>query len=359
MPLDLAVTPMPMPAPAHGGNLTDAILRFGHARQAWLDLSTGINPHPYPVPALKPDAWHRLPEMDADLALAQAAQRYYRAPRMLPAAGTQAAIQALPQCRLRRAGVANVAVAGPTYAEHAHRWAGAGHRLISCTAAAGDLDAAAASPAVDVIVICNPNNPTGEIFEPGQLLKWHASLSARGGWLVVDEAFGDTAPQASVAEFTNRPGLIVLKSVGKFFGLAGLRLGFVAAEASLLAELGGLLGPWSVSGPAQQIGRAALEDDDWQQSMRVRLIAEGARLRDLLLTHGIANDGSALYRWAAMPARQAGNFHEYMARRAIWLRLFAGNAGASGLRFGLPADENGWRRLEDALAAWHGGEAEQ
>ena len=357
MPPDPAPTPTPtlMPSPTHGGNLTEAIHRFGHPRHAWLDLSTGINPPPYPVPALQPDAWHRLPEADAELALTQAAQHYYRAPHMLPVAGTQAAIQALPHLRRRLSGVSNVAVADPTYAEHAHRWAGAGHHLIPCATAVEDMETAAASPDIDVIVICNPNNPTGDAFEPRELLKWHALLAARGGWLVVDEAFGDTAPQASVTEFTDRPGIIALKSIGKFFGLAGLRLGFVAAESVLLDELSRMLGPWSVSGPAQQIGRAALDDRDWQQAMRAKLIAEGARLRDLLQAHDIGSHGTALYRWAAMPAAQAESFHQHMARQAIWVRLFTDNA--SGVRLGLPADEHGWKRLEDALAGWQRDEA--
>jgi cobalamin biosynthetic protein CobC len=344
--------------PLHGGNLSEAVRRFSRPRQEWLDLSTGINPHPYSVPALTPDAWHRLPEADADAVLKQAAQAYYNAPQLLPVAGTQAAIQALPLYRLQTAGRANVAIAGPTYTEHAHRWTKAGHRIVPCTIAPGYamLDAAAASPAVDVMVICNPNNPSGATFEPAQLLKWHARLAARGGWLVVDEAFGDTEPQASVAAFTERAGLIVLKSVGKFFGLAGLRLGFVVADSAMLAGLAELLGPWSVSGPAQQIGCAALGDRLWQQTMRQTLAAEGARLHALLQQQGFHLDHHAtpLYRFLPLPAHQAERLWLHMAQRGIWVRLFAGGArdAATGVRFGLPADENGWQRLGDALAAW-------
>jgi cobalamin biosynthetic protein CobC len=345
-------------APLHGGNLSEAVHRFGRPRQEWLDLSSGINPHPYPVPALTPDAWHRLPEEDMGAALKQAAQIYYNAPQLLPVAGTQAAIQALPLYRLQTAGRANVAIAGPTYAEHAHRWAKAGHRIVPCTIASASayamLDAAAASPAVDIMVICNPNNPSGATFEPVQLLKWHAQLAARGGWLVVDEAFGDTVPQASVAACTERAGLIVLKSVGKFFGLAGLRLGFVAADSAMLAGLAELLGPWSVSGPAQQIGCAALDDRLWQQTMRQTLAAEGARLHTLLQQHGLDSSGTALYRLAPLTAPHAERLWLHMAQHGIWVRLFAGAAAdaAAGVRFGLPGDENGWQRLSDALTVW-------
>lgn len=188
----------------HGGNLRDAMLRFG--RDDWLDLSTGINPHWYPAPALPGNAWHRLPEADPELALAAA--DYYGAPQMLPVAGTQAAIQALP--RLRKP--SRVTVAAPSYAEHAHHWSEHGHTLTQTPY--DELDAAVAHS--DVMVVCNPNNPTGASVPAAQLLEWAGQLAARGGWLVVDEGFGDTAQENSVAAHSGRPGLIVLRSVGKF-----------------------------------------------------------------------------------------------------------------------------------------------
>lgn len=334
----------PQQTPVHGGNLTDAINRFALPREAWLDLSTGVNPHPYPAPALSPDAWHRLPEQHP--ALAQAAQTYYNAPQMLAVAGTQAAIQALPQCRMHSNGSAQVAIATPTYAEHVHRWTQAGHHV--SPTAYKDLNKAVAT--ANVVVICNPNNPTGTVIEPPQLLVWHAQLAARKGWLIVDEAFGDTAPQTSVARYTEMPGLIVLKSIGKFFGLAGLRLGFVAAETALLKTLADHLGPWSVSGPAQQIGCAALGDSAWQQTMQKKLSTEGERLHLLLKQHGIEGRGTALYQWWPLSLQQAEHCWLHMAQRGIWVRLFT-NA-AAGIRIGLPPDENGWQRLADALSAW-------
>jgi cobalamin biosynthetic protein CobC len=352
----------------HGGNLRQATLRYGRAD--WLDLSTGINPEWYPAPAIAGNAWHRLPEPDP--ALVQAAQAYYGAPLMLPVAGTQAAIQALPRLRLP----SRVVVAAPSYAEHAHHWAQHGHKLRQVPYDA--LDAAAAE--CDVMVVVNPNNPTGATVPREKLLDWAAQLSARGGWLVVDEAFGDTALQASVAaaatsdqQAGGRPaaerddrsdrggcarsalaangmpdGLIVLRSVGKFFGLAGLRLGFVAAQPVLLDALADLLGPWAVSGPAQQVALAALRDTAWQERMRTQLRASGQRLQSLLAAHGIHSSGSALFQW--WPEARAEAFHEHMARQGIWVRLFT-NA-ARGIRLGLPPDEAGWQRLEHALTLW-------
>ena len=320
----------------HGGNLRQAAQRYG--RDDWIDLSTGVNPWGYPVPALAADAWQRLPE--ADPALVQAACRYYRAPALLPVAGTQAAIQALPRLRAP----SRVTVAAPSYAEHAHHWGRHGHTLrqVRYGALEGAVDAS------DVLVVCNPNNPTGETIPAAQLRDWAARLGARGGWLVVDEAFGDTAPALSVAAHAGRPGLIVLRSVGKFFGLAGLRLGFVAADAPLLAALADLLGPWAVSGPAQHIARAALRDTPWQRNTQERLARDGARLRGLLADHGIQASGTPLFHW--WPEDRPEDFHGHMARHAIWVRLFRRAAG--GIRLGMPSRERDWDRIECALQEW-------
>ena len=322
----------------HGGNLHDAIARFGRPREEWLDLSTGINPQPYPAPALETHIWHRLPP--ACPALIAAAQAYYRAPHMLTVAGTQAAIQALPRLRQK----SQVVVVAPSYAEHAHRWTQAGHVVHEVRYE--ELEQSLHG--CDVLVVCNPNNPTGATLEPETLLRWADRLAQRNGWLIVDEAFADTTPHMSVAHMTQRAGLIVLRSVGKFFGLAGLRLGFVAAHDKLLAELEDVIGPWSVSAAAQEIGYAALSDRAWQEATRARLLIEGAGLHRLLAGYGIHATGSALFQW--WPEPQAEAFLQHMAQRAIWVRLFAQKA--RGIRLGLPPDEAGWQRLRQALDDW-------
>jgi len=363
---------------AHGGNLRRAIAQYGGQAGEWMDLSTGINPHAYPAPPIAPDAWHRLPEPDTGLI--DAACAYYGAPMLLPVAGTQAAIQALPRLRTH----SRVAVVSPTYAEHALRWREAGHAVTEFEPADVDVHV----DHCDVLVVCNPNNPTGNRVAPDLLLAWADKLAARGGWLVVDEAFGDMEPALSVAAHCQQPGLIVLRSLGKFFGLAGLRLGFVGAEPKLLERLSALLGPWSISGPAQQVGCAALADRAWQQTMRLRLATDGARLRALLARHvavtsasieGIsdcstlvanafdsdmpvsstsgvnasatntpATYGTDLFQW--WPAAAPTALHEHLARQRIWVRLFPD--AARGLRVGLPAAESDWARLDLALAGF-------
>lgn len=318
----------------HGGNLHDAILRYQRPRENWLDLSTGINPQAYPVPAIRSDAWHRLPEPSS--ALLDAAQSYYNAPQLLPVAGTQAAIQGLPRLR----SLSKVVVAAPCYAEHAFQWRQAGHEVTEIEFS--QLESAVAN--CDVLVVCNPNNPTGEYVDAEILLRWSTQLALRGGWLIVDEAFGDVTPKTSVASHTAQAGLIVLRSVGKFFGLAGLRLGFVAAQPELLRMLADLLGPWTVSGPAQQIGLAALSDRVWQLATRKQLTENGQRLQQVIAANGIASTGCALYQY--WPHSAPARFAEQMASHGVWIRHFT-----HGVRIGLPPDEAGWLRLQQALAA--------
>lgn len=334
----------------HGGNLQQAQLQYGSPHAPWLDLSTGINPYPYPAPVLSHTVWHRLPEISNSLISSACA--YYGAPDILPVAGTQAAIQALPQLWCNRPldeygqgrqtqRIARVVVAAPAYAEHAYRWQRAGHLVREVTYA----DLATAIVDCDVMVICNPNNPTGDRIVPEILLDWAERMAKHGGWLIVDEAFCDVTPELSIAAHSHMPGLLVLRSFGKFFGLAGLRLGFVAAHRTILDVLAEHLGPWSVSAPAQEIGVAALTDHTWQQTMRDHLHTQGARLQAMLAAVGVHSTGSTLYQW--WPQSHAQAFHAAMAKQGIWVRLFTRDGGS--IRVGLPADAQSWQRLEAAL----------
>ena len=320
----------------HGGKVRQAAARYGIPVEKWLDLSTGINPNGWPVPEIPAASWARLPEDDDGLE--QAAQSYYGAEHVLPVAGSQAAIQALPRLRPH----SRVAVLDPGYAEHAYAWRRAGHEVTGV--AAERLDEGVQDS--DVLLLIHPNNPTGVRFPVEQLLRWHAQLTARGGWLVVDEAFMDVTPEHSLCRHTAREGLIVLRSLGKFFGLAGARVGFVCAQASLLAQLHGALGPWNVSAPARWVASAALEDHAWQTVMRQHLNREGARLQTLLAQHGLnPTGGCALFQWVGVPGAQ--DLHEALARQGILTRLFI---ESSSLRFGLPGDEIAWARLDAALS---------
>ncbi|SCW87460.1 MULTISPECIES: threonine-phosphate decarboxylase CobD [unclassified Pseudomonas] len=322
----------------HGGRLRNAARQYGIAEADWLDLSSGLAPWPFDVPAIPQRAWARLPE--ADDGLEQAACDYYGALDVLPVAGSQMAIQLLP--RLRRSG--KVGVLSPCYAEHAEAWRRSGYIVREVLEAEVDffLDS------LDVLVVVNPNNPTGLSLAPERLLDWHARLAQRGGWLVVDEAFMDVTPALSLAAYTHLVGLIVLRSFGKFFGLAGVRLGFVLAERRLLKLLAEQVGPWAVSGPTRVLGQACLLDSAAHADQRQRCEATSQRLALLLERHGFKPQGGCgLFQW--LVTEHAQGLHDFMAHRGILLRLFV---NTSSLRFGLPADDSEFLRLEQAFEAY-------
>ena len=318
----------------HGGRLRRAAETYGIPLGDWLDLSTGINPQGYPVPPVPADAWLRLPEDDDGLEAAAA--DYYGSAHLLPVAGSQPAIQLLPAV-LRGE---RVSLLAPGYAEHAHAWRD--RRAVAVSA--DEIDAAVAHS--DIVVLVQPNNPTGVHFGRERLLEWHTRLARRGGWLVVDEAFIDTTPAQSLVPLAGADGLVVLRSVGKFFGLAGARVGFVFAPGSVRAALAERLGPWTLAGPARWAARHALADRAWQTQARAALLTAGERLQALLETHGLPACGPALFQLVATP--DAARLHAAFARRGILLRLFE---TPQAVRFGLPSDEAGWARLAAALAA--------
>jgi cobalamin biosynthetic protein CobC len=332
----LAPTTLPL---EHGGRLREAAARYRIPVQDWLDLSTGINPDGWPVPELPGTAWARLPEEEDGLEAAAAC--CYGAPGLLPVAGSQAAIQALPRLRVPgRVGVPRVG-----YQEHARAWQGAGHTLVRLDENDLGHELGAGPDDLDVLVVINPNNPTGRGWPTGRLLDWHARLAARGGWLVLDEAFMDTTPQESLAPYTDRPGLIVLRSLGKFYGLAGVRVGFVLGAADLREALRSRLGPWTLSGPARHVARLALSDFHWQETTRASLRRASARLADLLSDYGLApTGGTDLFQWVC--TAQARHIQDRLARQGIWVRRFE---SPSSLRFGLPGAEADWARLKSGL----------
>lgn len=322
----------------HGGRLRKAALDYGIAEADWLDLSSGLAPWPFAVPQIPLRAWARLPETDDGLE--QAACDYYGASQVLPVAGSQMAIQLLP--RLRRAG--KVGVLSPCYAEHAEAWRRSGYIVREVL----EQEVEFFLDSLDVLVVVNPNNPTGLSLTPARLLDWHARLAQRGGWLVVDEAFMDNTPQLSLASHTHQVGLIVLRSFGKFFGLAGVRLGFVLAERKLLRLLAEQVGPWAVSGPTRVLGQTCLQDTEAHTRQRIRSDEASERLALLLERYGFKpHGGCALFQW--LITEQAQALHEFMARRGILLRIFTHN---SSLRFGLPANAAEEARLEQALQAF-------
>jgi cobalamin biosynthesis protein CobC len=323
----------------HGGNINAARRLFPDAPEPWIDLSTGINPVPYPVGDIPASAWTRLPQ-PADLSDLEAAARLAygagAAAEVVAAPGTQAIIQWLPHIFHAR----RVGILGHTYGEHAQCWRATGAETVAAESLT-DFDSC------DVGVVVNPNNPDGRIVEPEQLALAAAAFAERGGLLVVDEAFVDVvAPTMSLVPILPPDGAVVLRSFGKAYGLAGLRLGFAVGSERLGAKLRGALGPWSVSGPAIEIGQRALTDRDWLAAARSRLSEDAERLDHLLTVAGFTIvGGTPLFRLTER--EDAESWFERLGRAGILTRPFP--ARPSALRFGIPSGETGWARLETAL----------
>ena len=318
----------------HGGNLALAAQQYGIPLAAWLDLSTGINPQHYPIPNIPASAWQRLPE-DND-GLIEAACAYYGCQSALATAGSQLALQVLPQLRAP----CKVLMPSLMYQEHAHAWLQHGHEVIFFD----DMPKIKLLNQADVLLLCNPNNPTGMCFNKHQLLQWHTQLASRGGWLVVDEAFIDASPENSLAAHTHLQGLFVLRSLGKFFGLAGARVGFLLANRIYLQLAQEIIGPWPLAGPSRFIAKQALLDNTWQAKMRQQLALNSEQLKQLLTQYGLCpNGGTALFLTVKTP--QASCIQQAVAKHGVWIRLFA---ESNALRFGLPADGR-WQQLDQAL----------
>lgn len=315
----------------HGGRLGAARTLYPDAPAPWLDLSTGVNPWPYPVPALAHEAWSRLPDPDAVRALERAAAAAFGVEdpaRVAAAPGSEALIRRLPSLLPAR----RIGVSARTYGGHAEAWRLAGATCLSDEARA-----------VNLRVLVNPNNPDGLALSRDQI------LGLTEGLLIVDEAFADIDPALSVAPLAGAPGherLIVLRSFGKFYGLAGVRLGFLVGEPALASRVRQALGDWPVSGPAITVGLAAYADTTWAARTRRRLIQDTARLDALL--HGAGFQvvgGTTLFRLAR--AAYASRRFDVLASAGILTRPFPWDEAL--IRFGLPGPEPDWLRLANAL----------
>ncbi len=304
----------------HGGGLDAAIAQFGGKRTDWVDLSTGINPHPYPVGEFASDTWTALPDHGAFDRLEAAARAFWDVPdeaAILAAPGASALIARIPS--LLPAG--KVEISTPTYNEHAAGFLAEGWEVVL---------------GGEACVLVHPNNPDGRLWENPDLSR---SLT------IIDESFCDVTPAQTHIKRASETGVLILKSFGKFWGLAGLRLGFVIGDPILIARLRDTIGPWQVSGPALEIGARALEDFDWASMTRRRLAVETARLDGTMKHHGAKLvGGTTLFRLYEVD--DAVTWQDRLARGHVWSRVFP--YSKTWLRLGLPP-AHGWAKLEAAL----------
>ena len=309
----------------HGGGIDAAIARFGGTRDDWVDLSTGINPVPYPLGEIPAEAWTALPDQAAMERLLNAARAFWNVPdtaHIIAAPGASALIATMPALSAGD----EVYIPTPTYNEHAAAFSARGFHVWD-------------DPAVPTHVYVHPNNPDGRL--------WPASVMGDRGLTVIDESFCDVTPEASHVALTAKPRIVVLKSFGKFWGLAGLRLGFAIGHPETLSTLPDRLGPWPVSGPALEIGARALSAPAWAETTRTRLAKDAARL-DALVTAAGARlvGGTPLFRTYSVPGG-AQHLHEKLAQAHILTRVFP--YADDWIRFGLPGDAAAWSRLEATL----------
>jgi cobalamin biosynthetic protein CobC len=318
--------------PEHGGNIDLALQRFGGRAEDWIDLSTGINRQPYPIGELPANCWSALPSRSGIESLHRAAQHAYcTQAAILALSGAQAAIALLPHLLPR----GRVRILAPTYNEYAAVFSAAGCDV----AETSELEALAGA---DLAVVCNPNNPDGRRHDPEALL----ALLPRVGRLLVDESFADALPGLSLAPYAGRSGLLIVRSFGKFYGLAGLRLGFAVGGEDDIAAFAAIAGPWPVSGTAIAIGTRALLDLEWAKATSARLERDCLRLDAEAKRLGWTLIGGTplfrLYETGDAPAAQ-----DRLARARIWSRIFGERRG--WLRLGLPGNETEWARLVSAL----------
>ena len=314
-----------LPTHQHGGQLKLASERYNIPLDQWIDLSTGINPNSYPLPPVPSEIWQRLPEVNDGLE--EAAAAFYGSSHLLPVAGSQEAIQRLPLLRQK----SRVGIISPAYHSHQKAWEVAGHEVIEVSR--NELESLL--PTLDVLLLVNPTNPTAERYSKETLKRWHSQLINQSGWLIVDEAFMDLTPEESLIEAEPTEGLIVLRSIGKFFGLAGIRLGFVWAQHDILKRLVELQDDWSVSNPARWAGRLALDDAEWQAEQRQLIPIKMFQLKErLTIQYTVEPMDAGLFAYVELGKETAIKEHERLCNKGVLTRLFR-EQGA--LRFGLPS----------------------
>lgn len=317
---------------------------FPEAPEPWIDLSTGINPHSYPHSPIPASAFARLPEPGAAEELKQLAAAHFGAPSARHVAlspGTQMLMPLLAQIAIDR-GAQNGAVLSPAYAEHARTARMAG---LTVTEVENTSDLSA----YGYVVVVNPNNPDGRITDRETLLTLAQATGRKGGLVVVDEAFIETGGTESLADATNGDALVVLRSFGKFYGMAGVRLGFAIAHPDIATELEARLGPWAVSGPALHIATEALADREWQSSMRLQLAEEARRLNELLKKAELKIAGGTSLFTLVRDVR-AKTLFDHLGQHGILVRIF--DERPDDMRFGLPGSETEWQRLKEALSSF-------
>ncbi|MFT6207741.1 MAG: cobalamin biosynthetic protein CobC [Colwellia sp.] len=342
------------PLLVHGGQLNEVAQRYQIPLEKWLDLSTGISPINYPIPAIPENIWQQLPQPNQ--AMLSAAKNYYGTQNISVTSGSQAVIARLPALYLNHinqpANGIEVWLPEVGYKEHERAWHDAGFTIKNYQ----HLPTCEVLSRYAIVVVINPNNPTGELQQQQTLTTLLTTLESLSGWLIVDEAFMDViTPSQSLIHLTANKHLFVLRSIGKFFGLAGIRIGFVSAHPSWINKLQQLSSPWEVNGPAQFITEQALKNKVWQVAQQQQLIALSIKLEALLAKTFLPNQhksndpsitisGCGLFKTLVHP--QATELYQKFCCQGLYVRLCDEK---NALRFGIP-DQEQYQILAKLLA---------
>lgn len=323
----------------HGGNSDEAAQRYGLSRDQMCDLSTAISPIAYQMALPDSNAYQALPMAEDMAQLYAAARQYYKVPEtaaICGGAGSQSLLSALPHLMAPR----QVWCPEPTYNEHRYRWEKAGHKVSG---------AAKCPKEARVIILVQPNNPTGRVWQHYEIAAYLSQMRACEGLLIIDEAFADVMPEISACAHTGEAPLVILRSLGKFFGLAGLRVGFAIGAEGLIDRLADEIGPWPVSQPAMVVAKSALTDTRWQKAHLERLRAKAADMVAILAEAGFTITGHTPL-FVTLSDHRIPAFHDYLARHGFWTRIY--RSDPTMMRVGLLPDGPKQTEFETVLSGW-------
>ena len=324
--------------PLHGGDVETASKYFSIAKENWLDLSTGMNPLSYPVCELPQAIFEELPYVSAEFC--SAVTKYYGMPNWLAVNGSQSVIQSLPSV-LNEKQLFPILLPDFGYKEHQKHWQKtnelAFYSSLNEKKAISSIHEALGRNNQQHVLVINPNNPTAAMISAEQLLAIAERL-ADGAHLVVDEAFMDFSPECSLLKHEIPENVVVMRSFGKFFGLAGLRLGFVfSSNKEILHSIDERLGLWQVNNPAQFIANKALADEKWIKDRQAKIVIMKQAMHKLfqpVLGEPINLKTASLFLTYQADAQNVLTVYKMLAESAVLSRVVL-EGGQALLRIGL------------------------
>ena len=304
----------------HGGDIDNAIKKYGGNKDDWIDLSTGINPNHYPYKLINIRELQNLPYKNDIDNLNKLAKKYFQTTACVRAvSGAQGGINILPFLLPNK----TVSILSPTYNEYQNVFSNSLKKIINVK----NLSELKKS---QIAIICNPNNPDGKLYSNDNLLKISKSVE----YLIIDESFIDQYPRKSLShKLDDQTNILILRSFGKFFGLAGIRLGFLISNKEIDKKIQFLIGNWPISNVAINVASKALIDHVWIMNT-ISFLKEGSYFLDCLASeiNWKVVGGTNLYRLYETP--NAHDAQNKLANFKIWSRRFS--YSKKWIRLGIP-----------------------